>query len=175
MTTHGISALPLIPPSPVLLSLVTCGDSGKRATPVTAPQTSEINFKGAASLSSSALVAGDGLPVPSDGVSALGHRSDTLRHSLTTVFTHGASIWGSSPLRQAHAGCSRTDRSGRAAVCNVAVARHRHQPGETLLCHHAAMLSATRMLALPVHRDGSGTGYTRTPAEAHTCMPWYTL
>ncbi|XP_009275190.2 PREDICTED: signal peptidase complex subunit 2 [Aptenodytes forsteri] len=58
--------------------------------------------------------------------------------------------------------------SGRAAVRNVATARHRHRHrlGETLLCHRAAMLSATRMLALPVHRDGSGTGYSRTHLHA---------
>lgn len=113
---------------PCLLSLVTCGGSGKRTTPVTTPQTSEINFRGAASLSPCAPVAGDGLPVPSDGVSTLRHRSDILQHGWTTVFTHSASIWGDYPREQAHAVCSCTDISGRAAVCNLVNSISRDSP-----------------------------------------------
>lgn len=73
--------------------------------------------------------------MPSNGVSTPRHRSDIPQHSLTMVFAHGAGIWGTFPLQQAHAVCSCPNISGRAAVCNVAMVRH--WPGETLLCHHS--------------------------------------
>lgn len=165
---------------PFLLSLVTYGGSGRRTTPVTTPQTSEINLKGAAWLSSHAPVAGDGLPVPSDGVSTHGHHSDIVRQCWTTMFTHGVRIGGNSPLRQVHTVCSCTDTSRRAAVCNAVTSTSRARCCFTTTQRCSAR---HRCRQLPrwqqhgVHQDTSRSTHLHTLVHTltHTQSPTSTL